>query len=60
MRSLEERESNTMVAPASPTGRNITEEDSQLLAYMESFNGINERDYSLNSALQWPTYYSYH
>ncbi|XP_043806557.1 protein NTM1-like 9 isoform X2 [Manihot esculenta] len=60
MRSLEERESNTMVAPASPTGRNITEEDSQLRAYMESFNGINERDYSLNSALQWPTYYSYH
>ncbi|KAG8653389.1 protein NTM1-like 9 [Manihot esculenta] len=47
--------SSTVVASAS--GNNATDEDSQLQAYVDSFGGINERDYNLNSAMQWPTYY---
>ncbi|XP_021691008.2 protein NTM1-like 9 [Hevea brasiliensis] len=49
-------QSSTVVASASASGNNITEEDSQLQAYMESFNGIDETDFNLNYALQWPTY----
>ncbi|KDP28393.1 hypothetical protein JCGZ_14164 [Jatropha curcas] len=42
---------------ASASGNNPTEEDSQLQAHVASFQGYNEMDYSLNSAMQWGSYY---
>ncbi|KAJ9188604.1 hypothetical protein P3X46_003945 [Hevea brasiliensis] len=55
MPTLEEGGSSTMMASAS--GNNTTEEDSQLHLYVNSFGGINETDYDLNTAMQWPRYY---